>query len=788
MSNDKIVLAILATGLGLFSCTTPEEAASDTDLIQYVEPRIGTAHCRWFHFAPGALPFGLAKPGPATNASLGNKWGWEATGYDYRDTSIEGFPCLHEFQVGGIVLMPTNGTLVTVPGSPADSVKVGYRSAFKRENEVAKPGYYSVLLDDYQIKSEVTATKRVAFFRFSFPEGKANHLLFDIGNRQGESGAVKDAFVSYTEDGHAEGWVITEPKYVQKYQNGADVRMYFSAVLDHKPQAFGTFTGNSRQADAREIQGIGAGLYLTFPSQEPISVTVKVGLSYTSIANARLNLEREADNLSFEQAKEAARQTWEDYLGRIRVETDNTQDKIKFYTGLYHALLGRGLASDANGAYPRHDGSIGQLPMKGGKPLYNLYNTDGIWGGQWNLSQLWILAYPDYMSDYISSHLQIYKDGGWLADGVANSRYVSGVGTNLLSTIIAAAYQCGIRDFDTQLAYEACLKNELDGKNRPLGAGKIDTDTFLRYGYVPHQEKGAGIAESYRFSASHTLEYSYSAWAVAQWAKQRGDTAHYRRLMFLSKGWERLYDASTGFIRPKKADGRFVDRFDPMEVWRGFQEGNAWQYTFYVPHDVKTLVSKVGKDIFTARLDSIFTQSRKVVFGGGTNIDAFAGLKTLYNHGNQPCLHISWLFNEAGRPSLTQKWVRAILNEFYGTEGIHGYGYGQDEDQGQLGAWYVLASMGLFDVKGLTDADPSFALGTPLFDTITIRLNKTYYPGKELTITTRGQSQPYARQFVWNDKPLNGFRLPFHELVKGGTLEVVTDDLPHDSYKQTGRE
>ena len=782
----KHLFLSLMTGICLISChSVQQESVSDTEsLIQCVEPRIGTAHCRWFHFAPGALPFGLAKPGPATNASLGNKSGWEATGYDYRDSSIEGFPCLHEFQVGGIVLMPTNGKLVTIPGLPTDSVKSGYRSAFKRENEIVTPGYYSVLLDDYQVKAEVTATKRVALFRFSFPEGEENHLLFDIGNRQGESGAVKDAFVSYTEEGRVEGWVITEPEYVKKYQRGADVRMYFSAVLDRKPSSFGTFQKEQQHAGSRELQGIGAGMYLTFSMQQPEQVTAKVGLSYTSIENARLNLKEEAADLSFEQAKETAWQTWEDYLGRIQVETTRTQDKVKFYTGLYHALLGRGLASDVNGAYPRHDGGIGQLPMKEGKPVHNLYNTDGIWGGQWDLSQLWILAYPEYISDYISSHLQIYQDGGWLADGVANSRYVSGVGTNQLSLIIAGAYQCGIRDFDTKLAYEACLKNELDGKDRPLGAGKVDTEAFIKYGYVPHEEVGVGPDESFRFSASHTLEYAFSAWAVAQWAKELGDTLHYKQLMHLAKGWERLYDTSTNFIRPKKADGHFIDHFDPMEVWRGFQEGNAWQYTFYVPHDVKTLVSKVGKEVFNARLDSIFTQSQKVVFGGGTEIGAFAGLKTLYNHGNQPCLHISWLFNDAGRPSLTQKWVRAILNEFYGTEGIHGYGYGQDEDQGQLGAWYVIASMGLFDVKGLTDEHPSFSLGTPLFDKITIRLNEQYYPGKEFVITTKGEAaaHPYVEQFVLNGKPLDTVRLPFSEIAKGGNLEVVMSDSPTDRY------
>lgn len=729
------------------------------------------------------MPFGMAKPGPSTNGHWGNASGWEATGYDYRDHSIEGFPCLHEFQVGGIVLMPTNGQLRTVPGDTT-GVNTGYRSRYDHNDEIAAPGYYSVLLKDYGIKAEVTATPRVAFQRFTFPQGNDSHLLFDIGNRQGESGAVRDARIEYKPDSTIEGWVITEPEYVKKYQPGAVVPLYFSAILDKQPATCGAFNGNAVKAGVREASGVGAGMYFTFHTTEGEQITAKVGLSYTSVANARLNRETEAGTQTFEQAERTARTTWEQYLSRINVGTKVKADKVKFYTGLYHALLGRGLASDINGAYPRHDGTVGQIALKDGRPVHNLYNTDAAWGAQWNLSQLWIMAYPEYMSDYISSHLLVYKDSGWLADGLANSRYVSGVGTNLLSTIIAGAYECGIRDFDTQLAYEACLKNELDGDNRPLGAGKVDTRDFVTYGYVPHADSGEGPAEAFKFSASHTLEYSFSAWAVAQWAKQLGKTADYNRLMKLSKGWERLYDPSTNFIRPRLKDGTFIDHFDPMEVWRGFQEGNAWQYTFYVPHDAQSLVDKVGAKEFNQRLDSIFTISQKLIFSGGTEVGAFAGLKTLYNHGNQPCLHTSWLFNEAGRPSRTQKWVRAILNEFYGTDGIHGYGYGQDEDQGQLGAWYVIASMGLFDMKGLTDNNPSFALGSPLFDKITIKLNPKYYKGREFVIQTRHNSPTnlYVQRFVLNGKALHSPRLPFSALSQGGTLIMDMGSTPKDQY------
>ena len=771
---------------GVFtSCVTQGKKVQQEELAQYVEPRIGTAHCRWFHFTPGAMPFGMAKPAPSTNGHIGNKSGWEATGYDYRDQSIEGFPCLHEVQIGGIVLMPTTGSLKTIPGAVDDSTGMGYRSRFDRADEIATAGYYSVLLKDYSIRAELTATPRVAIQRYTFPAGEDSRILFDIGNRQGESGAVRDAEITFTEDGRIEGWVITEPEYVRKYQPGASVPLYFSAVLDKAPVGYGAFNGADIRPDERKATGVGAGLYLTFRTQDQESVTAKVGLSYTSVENARLNRETEAATLSFDEAREISRQTWEEYLGRIRVETPVREDKVKFYTGLYHALLGRGLASDVNGAYPRNDGSVGQIPLKDGKPVHNLYNTDAAWGAQWNLTQVWAWAYPEYYSDYISSHLLVYKDAGWLADGIANSRYVSGVGTNLLSTIIAGAYQCGIRDFDVNTAYEACLKNELDGENRPLGAGKIDTRYFVEYGYVPHLDKGDGPDEAFMFSASHTLEYAYSAWAVAQWAKQLGKTDDYNRLMDLSKGWERIYDPSCNFVRPKKKDGTFIEDFNPMQVWRGFQEGNAWQYTFYVPHDAKGLVAKVGADVFNHRLDSIFTVSRKLIFSGGTEVGAFAGLQTLYNQGNQPCLHISWMFNEAGRPSLTQKWVRAILNEFYGTDGIHGYGYGQDEDQGQLGAWYVISSLGLFDMKGLTDQAPSFALGSPLFDKITIQLNDRYYKGKEFVIETRNNSKQndYVQSMDLNGKPLTDTRIPFSEIVQGGHLVLEMGNQPKDRYE-----
>lgn len=252
--------------------------------------------------------------------------------------------------------------------------------------------------------------------------------------------------------------------------------------------------------------------------------------------------------------------------------------------------------------------------------------TDAIWGAFWNLTQLWALAYPEYYSDYIKSQLLVYSDAGWLGDGIASSKYVSGVGTNFVGLIIAGAYMYGIRDFDIEKGYAASLKNELAYQNRPLGSGKDDVKRFIKYGYVDHIDIDSLNREPI-FSGSHTLEYSFSTYAVAQWAKALGKKQDYQQLIGLSKGWEKIFDPKTKLVRPKLKNGKFIDNFNPDQPWRGFQEGNAWQYTFYVPHQPDALVSKIGKTLFASRLDNIFSISQKSIFGGGQTIDAFAGCK-----------------------------------------------------------------------------------------------------------------------------------------------------------------
>ena len=590
----------------IMGCST--STSSTKALVDYVDPNIGTAHCRWFFYTPAAIPFGMAKLAPSTDAHLGNPGGWQAVGYDFRHTSIEGFANFHEFQVGGVVFAPTVGELQTVPGE-LENPDGGYRSRFDKKDEVAAPGYYSVLLKDYGVKAELTAMKRVGFHRYTYPKTELANLIFDIGNKQGESGEVKDAEVQYFEDGRVEGYVITSPVYVNIYQKGADVRMYFSAVLNKKPVQVGTFVKDVVNPGKHQEKGPGAGLYMTFSTEEQEAVEVKVGLSYTSIENARFNRETEAADVTFDQAKKNATDVWNESLSRIYVEGGKETDKVKFYTGLFHALLGRGLASDANGYYPKNNGTVGRIALdEEGNPVHQHYNTDAIWGGFWNLTQLWSLAYPEYYSDWIKSQLLVYQDAGWLGDGIACSKYVSGVGTNFTSLAIAAAYNCGIRDFDVQQGYEAALKNEVEWRGRLEGAGKMDVRQFVERGYSPYEKRFDMVTreEGSGFGASHTMEYSFSSFAVSQFAKHLGKEDDYKLLSDLSNGWKNLYDPETRLIRPKDTKGNFLEDFNPLAPWKGFQEGNAVQYTFYVPHQIDELVDLVGQETFNNRLDSIF--------------------------------------------------------------------------------------------------------------------------------------------------------------------------------------
>lgn len=781
----KKILTLILGAAALASCSS----GVNEEILGYVNPNIGTVHSRWFVYTPASVPFGMAKLGASTNGTYGNVQGWEAVGYEDTHTSIDGFPCFHEFQVGGLSLMPVNGEVKTTPAR-LENPQDGWRSTFDKSDEEAHPGYYSVLLKDYGIRVELTATKRVGFQRYTFPASESSHIIFNVGNREGESGNVRDSY-AVCDDNVVSGYIVTEPEYVKKYQAGATVCMYFYATLSKAPESVSGFQYyGSELKDGNSIQGPGAVLVLNYKTSENEQIDVKLGLSYTSVENAKANYMAEAEDLSFDSARRSAAEDWSEQLSRIEVKGGSEDSRIKFYTGLYHCLLGRGLASDVNGAYPKNDGTVGQIELgKDGKPVHNHYNTDAIWGGYWNLTPLWALAYPEYYNDWCSSQLLVYKDAGWLGDGIACSKYVSGVGTNMVSIALAGAYNSGIRDFDIETMYAAARKDNLEWRDRIEGAGKMDVRRFVEDGYVPYVDDPGFVAyeKGATFSVSHTLEYSFSAYATAQLAKQLGHEEDYRQLMELSDGWAKLFDDDLKLVRPRVPGGEWIDNFDPYESWRGFQEGNAMQYTFFVPQNPDSLIARMGKEEFNERLDTIFTQARKTIFGGGKVAFAFSGLSSPYNHGNQPSLHIPWLFNFSGKPYLTQKWTRLICDEFYGTDGEHGYGYGQDEDQGQLGSWYVLAAMGLFDVQGGACSEPTYQLGSPEFDEITVHLSKFNAKGGKFRIITKGNSADamYVQNATFNGKPLDRCWLYRDEVFNGGELVLQMGTEPSDVWNNS---
>ncbi len=787
----KIAGQILALGLFIFltNCNEPKEIVKKplSDLTTYVDPQIGSVHGRWFFYTPAAQPFGMAKLAPHTNA-YNSAGGWGPTGYDDRQTSIEGFGHFHEFQIGSLVFMPTVGTVKTVPGTLEDP-DAGYRSRFDKASEHAEAGYYSVLLKDYDIKAEITATPRVGYHRYTFPKTDEAHVIIDVGHKQGESGDVTQAFAQLVNGTEVEGYVETNPEYVKFCDPGKRVRMYFVARFEKKPTITGSFVDTMQQAGEIKTDGTNNGLYLTFSMAQGEALEIQTGLSYTSIANARLNLKTESTGKSFDMVREESKEIWNQKLNRILVAGGKKEDRVKFYTGLYHVLLGRGISNDVNGNYPEVDGKIGQIPLDAdGNPKYHHYNTDGIWGGFWNLSQVWALAYPDYFSEYVQSNIDFYKNRGWLHDGEANGVYTNGVQTNFQGLLLASAYNVGIRDFDVETGYKAALKNELEYHGRNLGNGKYDLAYFIKNHYVPYKDTLISNGWVFNFGASHTLEYSFSSYAVAQMAKGMKDPKNYKRLMEQAAYYKNLFDPETKFMRPKLENGSFIEKFDPMKAWDGFQEGNAYQYTWYVPQDPAGLIALIGNPLFNERLETMFADAQKTNFGGSAeDVNSFSGVEKLYNQGNQPCLLDPWLFNYSGKPWLTQKWVRAICNGFYGTEPLHGYGVGQDEDQGQLGAWYVMASMGLFDVQGHASANPTLQFGSPLFDSISIQLDKNYYPGEVFTIETKNQTPAnlYVQSAIWNGKPVNNNWMYHRELMKGGTLVFTMGPEPN---KQWGAE
>jgi predicted alpha-1,2-mannosidase len=401
-----------------------------------------------------------------------------------------------------------------------------------------------------------------------------------------------------------------------------------------------------------------------------------------------------------------------------------------------------------------------------------VYGCDAFWNTFWNLNQLWALAHPKIANSWVKSLLEIYDRGGWLPKGPGGIEYSSiMVGSHEIALIVGA-YQKGIRDFDVEKAYEACKHNQMEpGRPHPGGGhvGNRQLASYMELGFVP-RSKGP---------VSNTLEYAYDDWCVAQLAEALGKTEDYEYFIKRASSYKNVFDSESGYVRPKYKDGSWVPSFNPLVKAVGkednfgtkdFVEGNAWQYTWFVPHDTEGLIALMGRDEFNRRLDHGFEMARPKF------------VSQYVNHSNQPNMQAAFLFNYAGEPWQTQKWTRAILDNYYGTGPVDGYP--GDEDQGQMGAWFVMCAMGLFEMDGGASTRPIYEIGSPLFDEITIHLNKSYYSGDTFTIRARNNSPEniYIQSATLNGGPLNKPWFYHSELVKGGVLLLEMGPSPNKSW------
>jgi predicted alpha-1,2-mannosidase len=730
----------------------------------YVNPFLGTAEHG--HTFPGAaLPGGMVQLGPDTDIK---GWDW-CSGYHYSDSSVMGFSHLHRSGMGAgdwgdILLMPTTGKLKTEPGSK-ENPDEGYRSRFSHQEEEASPGYYAVTLKDYGIKARLTVSERVGFHQYKFPKSDASHILIDMQHGIGDR--CTDAFVKIVNDSEIEGHRAS--RGFVKEQN-----VYFCAKFSKPFHSFGTWNKGAINTGSKEESGTQVGAFVDYVTTENETIEVKVGISYSSIGEARLNLEKEIPGWNFEQVKENARDKWDKALSKIDVKMDNGTDAaysrqkmVTFYTALYHSLLFPATFSDADGNY------MG-LDYKEHQAKGFTYRSDfSLWDTFRAEMPLLTLIDPERSNDAVNTMVSQYEQGGWMPtpQQFGNSYTNDMIGDHPVDVIIDA-YQKGIRNFDVERAYEAVRKNAMetppaDSRSR----GRTGLESYKKLGYVPYDE--------IRESVSKTLEYAYDDWCVAQLAKALGKTADYELFMKRAGNYRNVIDTQTGFARPKNSSGKWLSPFDPTFVGQGkdrhYTEANAWQYTWFVPQDVQGLINLEGdRARFVERLDSLFSVSSEIHSG----VSDITGLIGQYAHGNEPGHHTTYLFDYAGVPWKTQFMVRKVMDDLYsdGPAGLCG-----NEDMGQMSAWFVLSAMGFYPVA---PGQNVYAIGSPEFNKMTIRLDKKFNQAGEFVIETRNNSKvnKYIQSATLNGKPLNQPWFDHSVIKSGGKLVFQMGPEPNKNW------
>ena len=734
----------------------------------YVDTKIGTAHSRWM-IAPGPwMPFSMVKLSPDNQDA-----GWQA-GYDPIFESVGTFSHIHEWTMAGLGFLPVNGELKTKMGDQ-DHPDEGYRSRLDKETEEAPIGYYKAELTDYGIVAELTSTTRCGFQRYTFPKDRdGSRVIVDLQIPAEYRYMIKGFKFEKNGDNQIVGYSKQHSPNTWAGGINQDYILHFVIEFDQPIKKIGFWTQDGIMDGVTRLE-MGAvedaGAFVEFDTKDNNIVQVRTGLSYVGIENARENLATEISEpfqWDFEAVRENHLAIWNNLFERVKITSNDAREKMRFYNNMYRSLCSRNIFSDVNGQWVDPDENIQQMENPDSPAL----GCDAFWNTFWNLNQFWNLVTPEWSNRWVNSQLAMYKTNGWLAKGPAGMEYIPVMVAEHEIPLIVGAYQMGIRDYNAELAYEACKKMQTTPAQEVGGgfAGNRDLEHYLKYQYVPY-DKG-------RFS--NTLEYSFDDWTVSQFAKALGKENDYQK--FLKRGyyWKNVIDKESGYARLKDSRGEWIEDFDPYKSGANhhYVEGNAWQLTYFVPQDVPTLAEVIGKKRFVERLDWGFGESDKTRYNGKN--DQYWNYPVI--QGNQQSMHFAFLFNWVEKPWLTQKWSRSIVDRYYGFGVANAY-LG-DEDQGQMSAWFIMASLGLFQTDGGCRVDPIYEIGSPLFKKVEINLGQQFGRGEKFTIEAKNTSRKniYVQNAFLNGKELKTFWFPVTELLKGGELILEMGPEPNKTW------
>jgi len=729
------------------------------DPISWVDPYIESSRGRYIFFITGSRPFGMASAAPMTRNK--NQYGG---GYNYNSEYILGFHQIHSWMIGGLEVMPVPGNIDPTGGHNS------WRSRFSHEDEIVQPGFHRVFLRDHNIWVENTTTERVSFYKYTFTKDMEAQILTNLGGLANNN-IMTNAEVKKVSPTEIEGSFST----VDRFWGGPkDVKIFFVATFDKPFKQMDAWDGEKRFQNVNEIAGDSAGISNLFDVKAGEELKMKISISYTNIDNARNNLEQELSHWNFEQVKKESRDVWNDWLGKIKVKGGTYEQNVKLYTDLWHVLLGRQKINDISGDYPdrttgKRDGNFTDAEFKiktlpkddQGNVKFNMYNSDAWWLTQWNLNILWGLAWPEVLDEMSASMVQYAENGYLLPRGPSGGGYSYIMTGSPATNLITATFQKGLMTkTNPDLAYEKVKQNLLPGG---MLGDAADIEFYSENGYWP---ENAGI----------TLEAAFQDYALSQWAEKTGRKDDAKFFSDRSMGWTKLFNDKQNLVFPKNQKGEFLHD-DPLSG-AGWVEANAWQATWSVSHAIPDLaVLMQGEEVLCDKLNHAFEMAKDDDF-------VFGYSEGYLSYANQPGCSNAHVFNHAGKPWLTQYWVRRVKEQAYGgTTPELGYG-GHDEDQGQMGGVSTLMAIGLFSLKGNVDSEPVYEITSPIFDEVVIKLDPKYYKGDTFTIKTYNNSREnmYIQRATLNGKDHKKYWFAHEIFASGGELELHLGSEPNKEW------